>query len=98
LLKMIQFSNDAPPKWRKPEWKQKGVPIYMKRSLFAVAALAATFSVGALAQTNPTPSAPSPASANTVPTGASKIAVIAFQPAIASTNEGRQAFSKIQQK
>ena len=70
----------------------------MKRSLFAVAALAATFSVGALAQTNPTPSAPSPASANTVPTGASKIAVIAFQPAIASTNEGRQAFSKIQQK
>jgi outer membrane protein len=70
----------------------------MKRSLFAVAALAATFSVGALAQTAQPPSAPSPASAPATPTGATKIAVIAFQPAVASTNEGRAAFAKVQQK
>lgn len=74
----------------------------MKHSLLAVAALATTFAVGAMApataQTNQPPSAPSPASSNVAPTGASKIAVIAFQPAVASTNEGRQAIAKVQEK
>ncbi len=71
----------------------------MKRSLLAVAALASTFAVGAVAQTNQPPSAPSPASATEAPpTGATKIAVIAFQQAVASTNEGRQALAKVQQK
>jgi outer membrane protein len=76
----------------------------MKRSLFMVAALAATFAVGAvapaMAQTSQPPSAPAPASATPVapPTGATKVAVIAFQPAVAATNEGRAAFAKIQQK
>lgn len=76
----------------------------MKRSIFAVAALATTFAAGAVAhasqQSSQPPSAPSPASASgaTQPTGATKIAVIAFQPAVASTNEGRQAFQKIQQR
>lgn len=70
----------------------------MKRSLLAVAALATTFAVGAMAQTNQPPSAPSPAASNVAPTGTSKIAVIAFQPAVMSTNEGRQAMAKIQQK
>lgn len=70
----------------------------MKRSLFAVAAMAATFSVCAIAQTSQPPSAPSPASAAAVPTGASKIGVIAFQQAVASTNEGREALTKVQQK
>jgi outer membrane protein len=70
----------------------------MKRSLLAVAALATTFAVGAMAQTNQPPSAPSPAAPNLSPTGTSKIAVIAFQPAVMSTNEGRQAMAKIQQK
>jgi outer membrane protein len=76
----------------------------MKRSLFMVAALAATFAVGAVApayaQTSQPPSAPAPASAAPAapPTGATKIAVIAFQPAVAATNEGRAAFAKIQQK
>ncbi|MEO6829682.1 MAG: OmpH family outer membrane protein [Acidobacteriaceae bacterium] len=71
----------------------------MKRSIFAVAALATTFAVGAgMAQTNQPPSAPSPASSNPAPTGATKIAVIAFQPAVASTNEGRAAIAKVQQK
>lgn len=76
----------------------------MKRSLFMVAALAATFAVGAVApayaQTSQPPSAPAPASAAPAapPTGATKVAVIAFQPAVAATNEGRAAFAKIQQK
>ena len=72
----------------------------MKRSLFVVAALAATFTVGASAQTSQPPSAPAPASAtpSAPPTGATKFAVIAFQPAVAATNEGRVAFAKIQQK
>ena len=79
----------------------------MKYSTLAVAALATTFAVGAIApaiaQTNQPPSAPSPASsgaASTVatPTGATKIAVIAFQPAVANTNEGRAAIRGVQQK
>jgi outer membrane protein len=94
-----QVSNDAPPVRRKPEWKQKEFRIYMKRSLLAIAALATTFAVGAMAQTNEPPSAPSPASATEAPpTGVTKLAVIAFQPAVASTNEGRQALAKVQQK
>jgi len=71
----------------------------MKRSILAVAALATTFAAGAVAQTSQPPSAPLPASAGAAaPTGATKVAVIAFQPAVASTNEGRQAFAKIQQR
>ena len=70
----------------------------MKRSLLAVAALAATFTVSAMAQSSQTPSAPAPATSTAPPTGVSKIAVIAFQPAVASTNEGRQALAQVQQK
>ena len=70
----------------------------MKRSLFLVAALAATFAVGAVAQTSQPPSAPGPVAAAAPPTGATKVAVIAFQPAVAATNEGRVAFAKVQQK
>lgn len=71
----------------------------MKRLSVAVAALAATtFTAGALAQTSQPPSAPSPASSSAVPTGAKKLAVIAFQPAVMSTNEGRQAIEKIRQQ
>jgi outer membrane protein len=67
----------------------------MKHSLLAAAALAAAFSTSALAQSAQPPSAPTPAS---VPTGAKKLAVIAFQPAVMSTNEGRQDIEKIRQK
>src|SRR5487761_206304 len=70
----------------------------MKRSLFLVAALAATFPDGAPGQTSPPPSAPGPRGAAAPPTGATKVAVIAFQPAVAATNEGRVAFAKVQQK
>lgn len=70
----------------------------MKRSFVAVAAMAATFTLGAMAQAAP-PAAPSPAgSSAAAPTGSTKIAVIAFQPAVAATNEGRQALQKVQQK
>lgn len=70
----------------------------MKHSLVLVAALAASFPLSAVAQTGLPPAAPSPASSNVVPTGASKIAVIAFQAAVASTNEGRKALAQVQQK
>jgi outer membrane protein len=82
------------------ESKQKEFQIIMKRSSFLVAALAATFAVGAVAQTSQPPSAPAPSSAtpSAPPTGATKIAVIAFQPAVAATNEGRAAFAKVQQR
>ena len=70
----------------------------MNRSLFAAAALAATFTVGAAAQTSQPLSAPAPASSAEAPTGATKVAVIAFQPAVVSTNEGRAAIAKLQQK
>ncbi len=72
----------------------------MKRSILAVAIMATTFTAGALAQNSLPPSAPSPASSApaAAPTGVSKLAVIAFQPAVASTNEGRAAFAKVQQK
>ena len=93
----MKVSDIAPPTRWKPDWKLKEFQIIMKRSIFVVAALAATFTVGAMAQTQP-PSAPSPASAASAPTGATKVAVIAFQPAVAATNEGRAAFAKIQQR
>jgi outer membrane protein len=82
------------------EWKSKEFQIIMKRSLIVVAAMAATFAVSAVAQTSQPPSAPAPASAtpSAPPTGATKIAVIAFQPAVAATNEGRAAFAKVQQR
>ena len=70
----------------------------MKRSYLMVAALAATFAVGANAQTSQPPSAPVPESAAVAPTGATKIAVIAFQPAAMATNEGRAAIVRVQQK
>lgn len=71
----------------------------MKRSFIAVAALAATtFTAGAFAQTSQPPSAPTPASASATPIGAKKMAVIAFQPAVMATNEGRQAMDKIQKE
>lgn len=70
----------------------------MKRSLTMAAAVAVLFAVSAMAQVSQPPAAPTPASSAPAPTGVTKIAVIAFQPAVASTNEGRQAFAQVQQK
>jgi outer membrane protein len=65
----------------------------MKRSLALAVTLASGFVLSAAAQT---PSAPS-ASA-TAPAGQAKIAIIAFQVAVAQTNEGQRNFSDLQKK
>jgi outer membrane protein len=60
----------------------------MKRSLALIAILASGFVLSAAAQT-PAPAAPA---------GPTKIAVIAFQVAVAQTNEGQRNFSDLQKK
>jgi outer membrane protein len=59
----------------------------MKRLLAIIAILASGFALSAAAQT--------PAAA---PAGPAKIAVIAFQAAVASTNEGQRNFADLQKK
>jgi len=63
---------------------------YMKRSLVLATLLASGFSLGAAAQT--------PAATATAPAGPSKVAVIAFQIAVAKTNEGQRNFADLQKK
>jgi len=60
----------------------------MKRSLALIAILASGFVLSAAAQT----------SATAAPAGPTKIAVIAFQVAVAQTNEGQRNFSDLQKK
>ena len=67
----------------------------MKRSLALAATLALGFALSAAAQTSPAPAAP-PAKA--APAGPTKIAVIAFQVAVAQTNEGQRNFADLQKK
>lgn len=71
----------------------------MNRSLALAAALASGLAVSAAAQV---PSAPAPASTTaampSVPAGPPKIAVIAFQVAVAQTNEGQRDFADLQKK
>jgi outer membrane protein len=62
----------------------------MKRSLVLATLLASGFSLGAAAQT--------PAAAAAAPAGPTKIAVIAFQVAVAKTNEGQRNFADLQKK
>ena len=59
----------------------------MKRSLAIATLLASGLVLGAAAQTQPAPAA-----------AASKIAVIAFQVAVAQTNEGQRNFSDLKKK
>jgi outer membrane protein len=61
----------------------------MKRSLALATLLASGFVLGAAAQTPPAASAPA---------GPTKIAVIAFQAAVAQTNEGLRNFADLQKK
>jgi outer membrane protein len=63
----------------------------MKRSLALIATLASGFVLSAAAQTLPAPAAAAPA-------GPAKIAVIAFQVAVAQTNEGQRNFADLQKK
>jgi outer membrane protein len=60
----------------------------MKRSLALILTLASGFALSAAAQTTAAPAAPGPA----------KIAVIAFQVAVAQTNEGQRNFADLQKK
>jgi outer membrane protein len=71
----------------------------MKRSLAFAVTLASGVVLSAAAQT-PAVSAASPnaSAAATAPAGPSKIAVIAFQVAVAQTNEGQRNFADLQKK
>ena len=66
----------------------------MKRSFVLATLLASGFALSAAAQTPAAASAPAPAA----PAGPSKIAVIAFQAAVAQTNEGQRNFADLQKK
>ncbi len=61
----------------------------MKRSLALAVTLASGFVLSAAAQT---PAAP------TAPSGPTKIAIVAFQAAVAQTNEGQRNFADLQKK
>jgi outer membrane protein len=64
----------------------------MKRSLALVLTLASGFALSAAAQTPAAPATAAPAA------GPAKIAVIAFQVAVAQTNEGQRNFADLQKK
>ena len=64
----------------------------MKRSLALAFTLASGFALSAAAQTLPAPAAAA------APAGPAKIAVIAFQVAVAQTNEGQRNFADLQKK
>jgi outer membrane protein len=63
----------------------------MKRSVALIVTLASGIVLSAAAQTMPAPAAAAPA-------GPAKIAVIAFQVAVAQTNEGQRNFADLQKK
>ena len=65
----------------------------MKRTFALAAMLASAFTLNAAAQT---PAAPAPA--GTVTAIPAKVAVLAFQVAVAQTNEGQRNFSDLQKK
>jgi outer membrane protein len=67
----------------------------MKHSVALVLTLASGFALNAAAQI---PSAPASPAAAAAPSGPAKIAIIAFQPAVAQTNEGQKAFADLQKK
>ena len=68
----------------------------MKHSVALVLMLASGFALSATAQT---PSAPATGAATTpATTGPARIAVIAFQVAVAQTNEGQRSFADLQKK
>jgi outer membrane protein len=68
----------------------------MKHSVAFVLTLASGFVLTAAAQTPSAPDAAAPATA--APAGPAKIAVVAFQVAVAQTNEGQRSFADLQKK
>jgi outer membrane protein len=73
-----------------PSGIPKELYIHMKRSLALVFTLASGIALSAAAQTSPAPAA--------APAGPAKIAVVAFQVAVAQTNEGQRNFADLQKK
>ena len=69
-----------------------------KRSVALVLTLASGLALNAAAQTTSTPDAPGAAPATAAPSGPAKIAVVAFQVAVAQTNEGQRNFADLQRK
>jgi len=67
----------------------------MKRSFALLVMLASVSILSAVAQTS---AAPSPAASTAAPAGPAKIAVIAFQAAVAQTNEGQRDLADVQKK
>jgi outer membrane protein len=66
----------------------------MKHSVALVLTLASGLALQAAAQTSSSPAT----ATTTAAAGPVKIAIIAFQPAVAQTNEGQRAFSDLQKK
>ena len=91
MSRFASFPVFAPVGADRPTGIPKEHYIRMKRSLALIATLASGFVLSAAAQTLPAPAAAAPA-------GPAKIAVIAFQVAVAQTNEGQRDFSDLQKK
>jgi outer membrane protein len=69
----------------------------MKRSLALFVMLVPGLALGAAAQTTAAPAA-APAAAASAPAGPAKVAVVAFQIAVAQTNEGQRDFADLEKK
>jgi outer membrane protein len=91
MSRFASFPFFAPVGADRPTGIPKEHYIRMKRSLALIATLASGFVLSAAAQTLPAPAAAAPA-------GPAKIAVIAFQVAVAQTNEGQRNFADLQKK
>ncbi|HZB88102.1 MAG TPA: OmpH family outer membrane protein [Terracidiphilus sp.] len=70
----------------------------MKRSLALALTLASGFALNAAAQVPAAPATAPATAAPAAPAGPAKIAVVAFQVAVAQTNEGQRNFADIQKK
>jgi outer membrane protein len=70
----------------------------MKLSLALATTLASGLVLHAAAQAPSAPAASAPAAAAAAPAGPAKIAVVAFQVAVAQTNEGQRNFADLQKK
>jgi len=71
----------------------------MKLSFASITVLASGLALNAAAQVPAAPAAaPASAAASTAPAGPAKIAVVAFQVAVAQTNEGQRNFADLQKK
>jgi len=80
---------------RRPSGNLKEYPIYMKRTIATVAALAFCLALNAAAQTAADPAS---SSATATPSGPTKIAVVVFQQAVAQTNDFQRRFADLQKK